>query len=118
MPQMKGPAASVRDADLKLPSKPDHVQYWGSYTTFDRRPRTKDFIPLLVTPNQFDKSLSDSFRAMSAYSGRRVDKNLFFVTAWNEWNEQALLEPDDTYKFGFLEALQENLRRVPVSIMD
>jgi hypothetical protein len=54
---------------------------------------------------------------MSKLGGRTIEKNLFFITAWNEWNEQALLEPDSTFKFGFLEAVQRNVRSVSVNIV-
>jgi hypothetical protein len=37
---------------------------------------------------------------------KHVRTNFFFVTAWNEWNEQAILEPDDVNGFGYFEALQ------------
>jgi len=39
---------------------------------------------------------------------------LYFLTAWNEWNEQALLEPDDVHKFNYLEILRNNLESCPL----
>ena len=32
------------------------------------------------------------------------------VVAWNEWTEQAVLEPSDRYGFGYLEALRKSLK--------
>jgi len=115
----KGQAASIFDVPLALTEQHNrhHVQYWGAYTSFDRRPRDNKAHFNLVHPRKFDQGLHQSFAAMSAYSQRRIDKNLFFVTAWNEWNEQALLEPDDEHEFGYLEALQKNLRSVPVHVV-
>jgi hypothetical protein len=51
---------------------------------------------------------------MSQYANRRVGTNFFFTTAWNEWNEQALLEPDSVNKMAYLESLQRSLSSVPM----
>ena len=111
--------AAVSDENLGLgDEKSDHVQYWGAFTSFDCRPRRPDQSPILRTPKQFDDGLRESFAAMSTDRARRIDKNLYFITAWNEWNEQALLEPDSTYKFGFLEAVQKQTRSVSLNIID
>jgi len=50
---------------------------------------------------------------MAERAGWNIDANLFFVTAWNEWNEQALLEPDDVHHFGYLKALRRAVHCVP-----
>jgi hypothetical protein len=110
--------ASLYDENLKLGHNVGHIQYWGAFTSFDRRPRDNDAPPILRTPQQFDEALEKSFATMSKLRGRSIDKNLYFVTAWNEWNEQALLEPDSTYKFAFLEAVQKNVRSVGLNIID
>lgn len=110
--------SSISDLDLKLGNKKGHIQYWGGFTTFDRRPRAnREKRYALRNPKQFDEGLRKTFEAMSKLGGRTIDKNLFFITAWNEWNEQALLEPDSTFKFGFLEAVQRNVRSVSVNIV-
>jgi hypothetical protein len=51
---------------------------------------------------------------MSQYANRRVGTNFFFTTAWNEWNEQALLEPDSINRMAYLESLQRSLSSVPM----
>jgi hypothetical protein len=113
---IKKDTSSVRDVNLNLGNKEGHIQYWGAFTTFDRRPRDHNakFI-VLRTPQQFDEGLRTTFKIMSTLRGRNIDKNLYFVTAWNEWNEQALLEPDMTYKFSFLEAVYRNVRSVSLN---
>jgi hypothetical protein len=42
--------------------------------------------------SEFSDSLKVSFEAMATIN-KYIGLNLFFVTAWNEWNEQALLKP-------------------------
>lgn len=90
-------------------------QYWGAFTGFDRRPRDNSFIPILRSVEEFQQGVYKSFWNMNQeHIETEQDLNLFFVTAWNEWNEQALLEPDDTYRFGFLRALKHNLQHFPL----
>jgi hypothetical protein len=89
-------------------------QYWGAFTGFDRRPRDKSATPLLRSVDDFKRGLYQSFLNMNQdHIKSEQDLNLFFITAWNEWNEQALLEPDDKYRFGFLKALLYNLKHFP-----
>ena len=100
--------SSTHNLDLNVP-----IEYWGAYTGFDRRVRdpTADTFP--VTLKEFSDSLQVSFEAMATIN-RNIGLNLYFVTAWNEWNEQAVLEPDDQYSFGYLDTLQKCLQGVPV----
>jgi hypothetical protein len=100
--------SSTHNLDLNVP-----IEYWGTYTGFDRRVRdpTADTFP--VTVKEFSKSLHASFESMTT-KNRNIGLNLYFITAWNEWNEQAVLEPDEMNSFGYLEALHESLQRVPV----
>ena len=65
---------------------------------------------------QFDKALAcSSFEGMSAKNSREIGKNFYFITAWNEWNEQAVLEPDNEHGFVYLNAINWRLRNVPIS---
>ena len=42
-----------------------------------------------------------------------AEPNLFFINTWNEWNEQAVLEPStDLSGFGFLAQLSDALSQV------
>jgi len=88
-------------------------QYWGAYSGFDRRVRDPTAQPSNVSHEEFSDSLQLSFDAM-ATTNRNIGLNLYFVTAWNEWNEQALLEPDDRFSFGYLDTLNKCLQRFPV----
>jgi hypothetical protein len=97
---------------------PYSKQYWGTFTGFDKRPRvpTSDDA-CLRTVQDIATNMSATFGAMANYPNRDIGLNLYFITAWNEWNEQAVLEPDDSYKFGFLEAIRSNLRSFPVRLV-
>jgi len=102
-------AASVEDLKVNVP-----MQYWGAFTGFDRRPRDNKAFPIQRTVEEFGTGLAHSFTAMAGAPQREIDLNLFFVTAWNEWNEQATLEPDDVHGTGYLDVIRSNLESVPV----
>ncbi|CAK0800459.1 unnamed protein product [Prorocentrum cordatum] len=98
-------------ADQGLNHEP--VQFWGAFTGFNNRVRgTVQLMEKPVTPHQFYAALVHSFSAMASAPQRRLDQfsnNIFVVAAWNEWNEQNVLEPDTEYGFGFLKSLQKAL---------
>ena len=108
-----GVPASSKDfptrSGLRLP------QYWGATTSFDRRPRVGDHnYPVLRTPGEFRSSYLTMIQQLSALPGRETDQGFNFICAWNEWNEQAVLEPDKRWRFQFLEGILSSLSMVPV----
>jgi hypothetical protein len=115
-PQLRDPfneeysTASMNDVPLPVKT----VQYWGAFTNFDARPRRADAQAVRpdLTPSLFLSELRASFAAMTKLTSRFVSPNLYFVTAWNEWNEQAVLEPDDKNGFGYLLALKTALESI------
>lgn len=38
-----------------------------------------------------------------------LERNFQFITAWNEWNEQAVLEPSDVHGTGYLDAIRSTV---------
>ncbi|CAE7801548.1 wxcX, partial [Symbiodinium sp. CCMP2456] len=80
-------------------------QYWGATTGFDNRVRGCSQ-RYRASPEEFKVALQQSFSNMSHHPARRINENLYFVAAWNEWNEQGVLEPDAIHAFAYLQALQ------------
>lgn len=77
----------------------------GMYTGWDKTPRngTKAMIYKGSTPQNFYKYLRKQIlRAKEVYK-----TDYLFITAWNEWGEGAYLEPDEQYKYSYLNALKK-----------
>jgi len=110
---MLGEPASMRN----LPSMSgfDNIQYWGSTVRFDRRPRSGDYnFPILRTPHEFGSAYSAMIARLSTMPGREIDVGFNFICAWNEWNEQAVLEPDEWWGFQRLQEILKVVNNVPV----
>lgn len=80
----------------------------SAYVDWDNTPRKKErgSIHLGANPVSFKK-----------YFSRLVDKtkneyhqDKIFVFAWNEWAEGGYLEPDERFKYGYLEAIRDVLK--------
>eukprot|EP01083_Nonionella_stella_P096236 270459_1 len=113
---LKADTASANDLTELLDTYP--TQYWGAFTGFDRRPRDSSTkAAQWRTVQDFDRGLRCSFQGMADNRDREIQKNLYFITAWNEWNEQAILEPDSTNGFGYLEAMKISLSEFPISVV-
>mmetsp|Transcript_55437 Transcript_55437/g.104090 ORF Transcript_55437/g.104090 Transcript_55437/m.104090 type:complete len:685 (-) Transcript_55437:105-2159(-) len=105
--ELCGGVASNRD--LYLVKEPH--QYWGAATGFDGRVHGTSGA-LHITPKDFQGALVESFANMTSMAQRHLPENLYFVGSWNHWAEQHTLEPDDTYVFGYLNALRSALEHV------
>ena len=115
----QAPASLTQLSAGRLPT-----QYWGACMSFDRAPRTGSRTPRAMayprsTPSAFRDALSRSFEALGKISDREVRQNLYFITAWNEWNEQCTLEPDGAFEgMGYLQAVRDALGRVPAIVVN
>ena len=98
----------------------DHTEdyHLGMTLNFDNTPRMSGGNPTVLpallshnrslpqnqpTPNEFEQRCIS--RVRSWYPKPKGEKVVTFF-AWNEWCEQAALEPSDLYGYGYLEALR------------
>lgn len=79
----------------------------GAFVDWDNTPRKgeKGSVWHGATPEKFHKYLSIQIkRERDIYQ-----KDMMFMFAWNEWGESGYLEPDEKFKYGYLEALKAAL---------
>lgn len=74
----------------------------GAFPSWDNSPRRGKHgtVYFEATPQKFKEYFSVRYKKALA-----ADMPFLFINAWNEWGEGAHLEPDENYKFGFLEAV-------------
>lgn len=79
-------------------------QFLGLMPSFDSSPRNPQVSNVFLhgTPKLFRNALSTQLI--------RSTEPLLFVNAWNEWGEQAVLEPSQQHGYGYLEAIREVTR--------
>ena len=82
----------------------------GAYVAWDTTPRWKEraIIHLGSTPKRLEDLLDTQIKRSAANENYG---DMIFITAWNEWGEGAILEPDEIEKLGYLEAVQSALRK-------
>ncbi|MCI8301115.1 MAG: hypothetical protein HFI69_12385 [Lachnospiraceae bacterium] len=85
-----------------LPSSTAQI-YFGGFTNYDDTPRRGSAGTVIYndTPEKFKVYLADLYAKNKAYGNEFV-----FINAWNEWGEGMHLEPDEEYRYGFLEAVK------------
>lgn len=79
------------------------------FTDWDNSPRRGKKASMFYgsTPEKFEKYLIKQIdRTKNEYN-----KNFLFVNAWNEWGEGAYLEPDEKWKYKYLEAVKSALEK-------
>ena len=79
----------------------------SAFVNFDNSPRKgrKSFVIKGAAPQKFSRYLNQLIQ-----SGRKnLSSDYLVINAWNEWGEGAVLEPTEHNKFGYLEAVRNNL---------
>ncbi|MGL5963174.1 MAG: glycosyltransferase WbsX family protein [Fusobacteriaceae bacterium] len=82
--------------------------FFGSFVGWDNTPRhsIRGRIAENSTPEEFKKYISQQIRISKT---KKIEEQIIFLNAWNEWAEGMYLEPDKRFKYGFLNALKEAL---------
>lgn len=78
-----------------------------AFTDWDNtsRHRNNGYVFDGVTPEKFKYY----FKQLLQKAQKDYDSDMVFVFAWNEWAEGGYLEPDELYKYGFLDAIKQTL---------
>jgi len=94
--------------DKIISNKPDNKNmYPGAFVDWDNTPRKgiRGSVYTGASPEKFEKYFSNLIKqAKNIYK-----KDTIFIFAWNEWGEGGYLEPDEKYKYGYLEAIRDSL---------
>lgn len=85
--------------------------YFGGFVGFDDTPRRGSDARMFkdCSPEKFEKFFREFYRINCDNN-----KELLFLTAWNEWGEGAYLEPDEENGYAYLEALKRAIDSVDV----
>lgn len=91
---------------LKLRPDDDHT-IPGGFVDWDNTPRKqmRGMVAVGATPEKFKKY----FRQLVINTRKFYKQDKIFFFAWNEWAEGGYLEPDEKYKYAYLEAIKEVL---------
>lgn len=78
----------------------------GGFVDWDNSPRIgkRALVFHGSTPEKFQKYLSLLIKKL-----KKENKDLLFITAWNEWAEGSYLEPDEKHGYKYLEAVNNAL---------
>lgn len=81
---------------------------FGAFVDYDDSPRRGEngTMVLGATPEKFERYFAKLLKISN-----ENHKNFVFLTAWNEWGEGAYLEPDTDYKFAYLEAVRNAVKK-------
>ena len=80
---------------------------YGGFVSYDDTPRRGNDRKVVIgeSPEKFKKYIGKLIKISNEQK-----KDFLFLTAWNEWGEEAYLEPDEENKYNYLIALAEALQ--------
>ncbi|MCR4651616.1 MAG: glycoside hydrolase family 99-like domain-containing protein [Lachnospiraceae bacterium] len=79
--------------------------YLGFFVGWDNSPRIGNRVWLTFENNTPD--VVEYYFKIQYQRSLDLENDFLFINAWNEWGEGAFLEPDETYKYGYLEAIKK-----------
>ncbi len=87
----------------------DKRTIYGGIVDFDDSPRRGEKCRVLLnaTPEKFGKYMEKLMKI-----SQRQNKDIVYLTAWNEWGEGAYLEPDTRFGYEYLEQLKKAIDSV------
>ncbi|MCE1198982.1 MAG: glycoside hydrolase family 99-like domain-containing protein [Marinilabiliales bacterium] len=89
------------DSTFTIPYFPQVSISWDNNPRF---PVKTQHAVVRSTPERFRNALTEARKYLAKHPDRH---RLVTINAWNEWAEGSYLEPDTTWKFGYLEAVRE-----------
>ena len=89
----------------KKPKDEKHLP--GAFVDWDNTPRKgkKGTVYVGACPEKFGMY----FKKLVEKARDEYKKDYIFIFAWNEWSEGGYLEPDEKYKYGYLEQIRNAL---------
>lgn len=82
-------------------------EFLGAFVDWDNTPRKgkNGLVIRGATPEKFRYYLG-----LQMERARRLQSDFLFINAWNEWGEGTYLEPDESFKYEYLESIKECLK--------
>lgn len=84
--------------------------FLGFFTGWDNSPRIGERVKIIYE-NNAPEVVAHYFRIQYQRS-IDLENDFLFINAWNEWGEGAILEPDEKYQYGYLEAIKRGKANV------
>lgn len=92
----------------RTPHRDGEIIYPGAFVNWDNTPRkgAAGQSTLGANPHKFGQYLSRQIERTK----KMFKSDFIYINAWNEWAEGAYLEPDDHYRYQYLQAIKKALQ--------